>query len=162
MTIEHPNTKTTFSTPLSNGPLPPSAANVCERLGSQSYSRPIPTSTLSTPSHPLLSPVHELVSRAILLVELSVLITPLPLLIPKSSMSQFKPTFKRDGLARSQIFLLIASVPQLASHQSIRMMFKLDGESYSIFLPHKVLPSMMAFPKNMAHLSMKLSMMQSD
>src|SRR5438046_162165 len=92
----------------------------CERLGLQSYSKPIPTSALSTPSHPLLSQVRELVSRATLLVELSVLITPLRLIIRKASVSQFKPIFERDGLARSQIFLLIASAPQSASHQSIQ------------------------------------------
>ena len=36
------------------------------------------------------------------------------------------------------------------------MVFSLDGESYSVFLPHKALPSTMASPKNTAHLSTKL------
>src|SRR5438046_668392 len=86
----------------------------CDHLGSQSYSKPIPISALSTPSHPLLSRVHELVSRAILLVELSVLITPLRSITRKLSMTQFKPIFEKDGSVRFQIFLLITSAPQSA------------------------------------------------
>src|SRR5947207_11516529 len=104
--------------------------------------------------------MHELIFRVILFIELSALITPLHSIIQKSSMNQYKPIFKRDELSRSQIFLLITSTPQSISHQNLRMMFKPNEESYSIFLPHDILSSTTIFSKNTTHLSTKLSMMQ--
>ena len=67
------------------------------RLGSHSYSKPIPTSALWTHSHPSLSRVRKLAFRATLLVELNVLITHLCSYILRSSASQFKLSFGKDG-----------------------------------------------------------------
>src|SRR5947207_11559289 len=132
----------------------------CEHLRSQNYSKYISISALSTFSCSLLSRVRELISRIILFIELSALITPLHSIIRKSSMSQYKLIFKRDELSRSQIFLLITSTSQLISHQSLRMIFKLNEKSYSIFLLHNILPSTMTFSKNMIYLSTKFSIMR--
>src|SRR5947207_14508787 len=120
----------------------------CEYLRSQNYSKYISISALSIFSCSLLSRVRELIFRIILFIELSALITSLHSIIQKSSMNQFKSIFKRNELSKSQIFLLITSTPQLTSHQSLRMMFKLNEKSYSIFLSHDILPSMTIFPKN--------------
>src|SRR5947207_3845774 len=127
----------------------------CEHLRSQNYSKYISISALSTFSCSLLSRVRELISRIILFIELSALITSLHSIIRKSSMSQYKLIFKRDELSRSQIFLLITSAPQSISHQSLQMMFKPNEKSYSIFLPHDILPSTTTSSKNTTYLSMK-------
>ena len=131
-----------------------------EHLGSQSYSKPIPTNALWTHLHPLLSRVHRLAFGATQLVELSILITYLCSNIPRSSANQFKLRFRKGDSKKSLISRSITSAPQLVSFQSKWMAFKLDEESSLIFPSHKVPPSMMVSRKNMAHLSMKLSTMQ--
>ena len=130
----------------------------CEYLRSQNYLKYISINVLSIFSCSLLFWIYKLISRIILFIKLNVLIISLHLIIWKSLMNQYKLIFKRNKLSKSQIFLLITSIPQSILYQNLQMMFKLNEKSYSIFLFHDILSSMMIFSKNMIYLFTKLSM----
>ena len=84
--------------PLGNEPLPPSAANVLRASGIAQLLKTYPNQRfVDTHSHPSLSQVCKLAFRATLLVELNVLITHLRSYILRSSASQFKLSFGKDG-----------------------------------------------------------------
>src|SRR5579859_201281 len=131
-------------------------------MGSHICLETTPISASWIPSPPLPFLVHRLVFKAAPRVRSAVGTIHLHMHVRKSSWSQFKPNYGRDGSNKlpSRTSHKIFSVPQSALFRNKRTVFNQDGGSYSISLLQKGSPSMTAFPKNTANSSTRLSTMQ--
>ena len=149
-----------FSMPLGNEPLLLSAANVLRASGIALLLKTYPNQRF----------VDTLTSIAISDVQVGFQGNPVgrtqrpnhssALIHPEVISESTQAELRKGRVKKSRISRSITSAPQSASSLSKRMAFKLDGESFSIFPPHKVPPLMMVSPKNTAPLSTKLSTMQ--
>src|SRR5579859_7325785 len=131
-------------------------------MGSHICVETTPISASWIPSLPLPFLVHWLVFKSALQVRSAVETIHLHMHNRKSSWNQFKPNYGRDRSNKlpSRTSHKIFSVPQSALFRNKRTAFNQDGESYSISLLQKGSLSIMAFPKNTANSSARLSTMQ--